>query len=192
MILGLDPGRSKTGFAFVDDGRQSRILSRSRCKNFEHSRFRGDLLLSGIFPTGDISVFIDVLNGREPAMPEEWITERPFGPETFFCGVAAVAVGGGTFSRDVVSALTGNAGDIIQAPSAVPSAPALPVITVDERGTTLEARDLYWRLHSPTLLQRCLPRGLRVPPRPLDDLAAWAIALRYIFDLDAQKIVNEI
>lgn len=49
---------------------------------------------------------------------------------------------------------------------------------VDEHGTTLEARGYYWRLHPPRYLWRLVPTSLRVPPRPIDDLAAWAIAIR--------------
>lgn len=49
---------------------------------------------------------------------------------------------------------------------------------VDERGTTLEARGLYWRLHPPRGISALLPISLRVPPRSIDDLAAWAIAKR--------------
>ena len=55
----------------------------------------------------------------------------------------------------------------------------LEFISIDEKGTTLEARSLYWKLHKPVFWQRLLPEGLRVPPRSLDDLAAWAIVLRY-------------
>ena len=52
------------------------------------------------------------------------------------------------------------------------------IIIVNERNTTLEARGLYWKLHRPGFLMRLLPESLRVPARILDDLAAWAIALR--------------
>jgi RNase H-fold protein (predicted Holliday junction resolvase) len=48
----------------------------------------------------------------------------------------------------------------------------------DERMTTLEARNLYWRLHPPKGLWGLLPRSLLVPPRPIDDLAAWIIMRR--------------
>ena len=54
----------------------------------------------------------------------------------------------------------------------------VPVQKIDETGTTLQARTLYWRLHPPRGLWRLIPLALRVPPRPIDDLAAWAIALR--------------
>ncbi|MDR3231544.1 MAG: hypothetical protein LBT65_08885 [Synergistaceae bacterium] len=56
----------------------------------------------------------------------------------------------------------------------------LKMFLVDERGTTLAARDLYWKLHRPGLWRRCLPRSLWAPPGILDDMAAWAIALRGI------------
>jgi RNase H-fold protein (predicted Holliday junction resolvase) len=49
---------------------------------------------------------------------------------------------------------------------------------VDEGMTTLEGRSLYWRLHPPRGLWRLLPVSLRVPPRPIDDMAAWAILIR--------------
>lgn len=51
---------------------------------------------------------------------------------------------------------------------------------VDERGTSLEGRNLYFRDHPPRLPWRWLPRGLWWPPRSIDDYAAYAIALRYL------------
>ena len=51
-------------------------------------------------------------------------------------------------------------------------------VVVDERMTTLEAQTLYWKLHPPRGLRRLLPLSLLVPPRPLDDLAAWALLRR--------------
>jgi hypothetical protein len=51
---------------------------------------------------------------------------------------------------------------------------------VDELGTTLEAKPLYFRDHPPKGLLRLLPKGLWAAPRNLDDYAAYAIALRYL------------
>lgn len=51
---------------------------------------------------------------------------------------------------------------------------------VDETETTREGRYLYFRDHPPKGLLRFLPVGMRVPPRPIDDYAAYAIALRYL------------
>lgn len=45
----------------------------------------------------------------------------------------------------------------------------------DETDTTIEGRVLYWQLHKPRGLWRLVPTSLRVPPRPIDDMAAWAI-----------------
>lgn len=50
---------------------------------------------------------------------------------------------------------------------------------IDETGTTLEARALYFRDHPPRGVLRLLPPGLRSAPRPIDDYAAYAIALRW-------------
>jgi hypothetical protein len=52
------------------------------------------------------------------------------------------------------------------------------VDTVDERGTSEEARALYWRAYPARGFMRLVPMGLRPPPRSLDDFAAYAIALR--------------
>jgi hypothetical protein len=51
---------------------------------------------------------------------------------------------------------------------------------VDERGTTLAARELYFRDHPARGLVRLLPRGMRAPGRTIDDYAAYAIALRWL------------
>jgi hypothetical protein len=51
---------------------------------------------------------------------------------------------------------------------------------VDEVGTTLEARSLYFKDYPPKSLLRFLPRGMWAAPRNLDDYAAYAIALRYL------------
>lgn len=51
---------------------------------------------------------------------------------------------------------------------------------VDERDTTLRARSLYFRDHPARGWLRLLPAGLRVPPRTVDDYAAYAIALRWL------------
>ena len=51
---------------------------------------------------------------------------------------------------------------------------------IDETGTTLEARRLFFADHPARGLERLLPPGLRAPQRPIDDYAAYAIGLRYL------------
>ena len=50
--------------------------------------------------------------------------------------------------------------------------PSVPVVLQPEAGSTLAARERYWQFLPARGWQRLLPRGLRVPPRPVDDLAA--------------------
>ncbi|BAC08202.1 Holliday junction resolvase RuvX [Thermosynechococcus vestitus] len=56
---------------------------------------------------------------------------------------------------------------------------AVEIIPVDERHSTLEARDRYWQLFPPRGWQRLIPKGLRVPPRPIDDIVAIVLLERY-------------
>ncbi len=56
----------------------------------------------------------------------------------------------------------------------------LRVILVDERYSSLEARDRYWQLHPPQGWQRLLPQGLRQPNVPIDDIVAMLLIERYL------------
>jgi len=56
--------------------------------------------------------------------------------------------------------------------------PAQNLQLVPESYTSLEARRRYWQVYPPQGWHRCLPEGLRQPPRPVDDLAALVILER--------------
>ncbi len=58
--------------------------------------------------------------------------------------------------------------------------PALKIILVDERYTTLEARDRYWQMYPPRGITKLLPPGMRQPPRPIDDIVAILLVERYV------------
>jgi RNase H-fold protein (predicted Holliday junction resolvase) len=79
--------------------------------------------------------------------------------------VRAIALGSGTHTAAVAAALSGL---------------GLPVVIVDERDTTLLARARYFLVHPPTGWRRFVPRGMLLPPRPIDDFAALLIAERYL------------
>ena len=145
MILGVDPGRDKIGWAITT------------CD--------GDLFLSGICLISEQELFLTAL-AQESRWEYElapWVTEKAntsvLRPEK----LSLVAVGNGTGSQEAAKLFVRL---------------GIQVVVVDESGTTLEARGLYWSLHAPSWWQRCLPRVMWYPSRPLDDLAAWAIARR--------------
>jgi RNase H-fold protein (predicted Holliday junction resolvase) len=54
------------------------------------------------------------------------------------------------------------------------------IVLVDERYTSLEARDRYWQMYPPTGFVRLLPQGMRKPPRPIDDIVAILLIERYL------------
>ena len=56
----------------------------------------------------------------------------------------------------------------------------MPVILVDERGSTLAARRRYWQLERPRGWRRLLPEGLRLPPRDWDDVVAQLLLERWL------------
>jgi RNase H-fold protein (predicted Holliday junction resolvase) len=56
----------------------------------------------------------------------------------------------------------------------------LPIVQVDERYSTLEARDRYWQMYPPRGLTRLIPQGMRQPPRAIDDIVAILLIERYL------------
>jgi RNase H-fold protein (predicted Holliday junction resolvase) len=58
--------------------------------------------------------------------------------------------------------------------------PNTPITLVDEHYSTLAARDLYWEMYPPQGFQRLMPQGMRLPPRPIDDLVAIILVRRYL------------
>ena len=61
---------------------------------------------------------------------------------------------------------------------------SIEIIMVDERYSTLEARDRYWQMYPPQGLARLIPEGLRSPPRPIDDIVAILLIERYLKSVD--------
>ncbi|NJN86699.1 MAG: pre-16S rRNA-processing nuclease YqgF [Leptolyngbyaceae cyanobacterium SL_7_1] len=57
------------------------------------------------------------------------------------------------------------------------------IVLVDERYSTLEARDRYWKMYPPAGFHRLLPQGMRTPPRPIDDIVAILLIERYLEQL---------
>ncbi|MEA5422869.1 resolvase [Synechococcus sp. CCY9202] len=54
------------------------------------------------------------------------------------------------------------------------------VHVVEEHGSTLAARQRFWELFPPRGWRRCLPRGLRQPPRDWDDVVAQLLLERFL------------
>ena len=81
---------------------------------------------------------------------QHWISLAP---------LQGVVIGDGTTGRDWHRALN-------ELPVSV------PLILQSEHGSTLAARRRYWELFPPRGWRRLLPEGLRIPPRPVDDVAA--------------------
>jgi RNase H-fold protein (predicted Holliday junction resolvase) len=59
-------------------------------------------------------------------------------------------------------------------------ADSVNIVLVDERYSSLEARDRYWQMYPPKGLWKLLPQGMRQPPRPIDDIVAILLIERYL------------
>ena len=66
--------------------------------------------------------------------------------------------------------------------------PHAQIFVVDESGSTLEARSLYWQAHPPRGWRRVLPLSLQVPPEPVDDFAAVVLARRFFASLSSEAV----
>ena len=71
-------------------------------------------------------------------------------------------------------------GDRTDSPGVIAELSALglgiPLYTASEHNTTLRARERYFQDNPPHGPQRIVPRGLLLPPRPVDDYAALVMA----------------
>ncbi|MBL1208683.1 pre-16S rRNA-processing nuclease YqgF [Geminocystis sp. GBBB08] len=56
---------------------------------------------------------------------------------------------------------------------------SIDLVLVDEKNSTVEARKRYWEIYPPQGLTRLIPEGLRIPPRPVDDIVAIILIERY-------------
>jgi RNase H-fold protein (predicted Holliday junction resolvase) len=80
-----------------------------------------------------------------------------------------VIVGGGTTSREAVERLR-------------EAFFGLSILVVDERDTTLHARERYWEHYPRRGWRRLLPASLQIPPGPVDDFAALVLAERVLLE----------
>ena len=148
MLLGIDPGINKCGWALVN--------------------FNGTLYASGIIPSDmpvDWFLALSLVGELRVRLLQPWTKEPPdsFSDEN----VACIILGTGTGSKRIKEQLKNYYSES-------------EIILTEEKFTTLKARDLYWQLHPPRGFWRLLPISILGIPRDIDDLAAWAIALRKI------------
>jgi RNase H-fold protein (predicted Holliday junction resolvase) len=150
--MGIDPERhvEEEIFCGIDPGREKFGFAAASSER---------LLFAAIIPFAGLDAVLPCLPSGETAALERWRTEGAPGVTPF----SKIFLGGGT-SHEIYERRLREKG--------------IPCERVDERMTTLEARGLYWKLHPPRGLSRLIPQSMRVPPRPLDDLAAWAIIMR--------------
>ena len=78
-----------------------------------------------------------------------------------------IIVGGGTHSREVVAGIREHL-------------PSMGILVVDERDTSIQARERYWEFNPRRGWRRLIPASLQVPPAPVDDFVAYILAERVL------------
>ena len=126
-VLGIDPGRSKTGVAVVSA--------------------RGEILWREILAPSS-------LEARLPEIINQWQIER-------------IALGNSTASDEARAQIERAIIDL-----------NVELRIVDETGSTLEARGLYWADNPRAGWRKLVPLSLQEPPQPIDDYAAVIVARR--------------
>jgi RNase H-fold protein (predicted Holliday junction resolvase) len=81
------------------------------------------------------------------------------------------------FGADVI--VVGNRTGCVDALRRIEGVP-IPIVAIEERGTTLRARARYFDEHRPRGWRRLVPRSLQVPPVAYDDYAAILLAEAYL------------
>ena len=65
-----------------------------------------------------------------------------------------------------------------------------PIEMIDENNSTLEARSRYWSIYPPTGITRLVPQGMRIPPRPIDDIVAIILIERYLLTISNSDSIS--
>ena len=124
----------------------------------------GDPVAGGIFPTADAPGFFEgVKSGKMPP------------PSSFTLGREALSAVNFSIDEWILGDGTGK-NFLLRLAQTMD----IDVKLVSERGSTLQARNLYWKYYPPRGLRRLLPQGLLAPPRDVDDFAALAILHKYL------------
>lgn len=58
--------------------------------------------------------------------------------------------------------------------------PGCGILVIDEKDTTMQARERYWEFNKRRGWRKLLPSTLQVPPEPVDDLVALILAERVL------------
>lgn len=78
-----------------------------------------------------------------------------------------IVVGSGTKSRPLVHQVR-------------EKMPSMGILVVDEKDTTLQARERYWQHYKRRGWRRLLPSTMQTPPEPVDDFVAVILAERVL------------
>lgn len=123
------------------------------------------LLFSAIIPKSKEDIMIDALTTGKFVLLLPYIKELNVADVTTlqYDELLPVYLGNGTSHKELLEKLKQHE--------------QIQIKVVNEYGSTLQGRKLYFKLHKPRGIWKLIPISLRTPPRDIDDLAAYVIAL---------------
>ncbi|MEM9217973.1 MAG: hypothetical protein AAGD25_26985 [Cyanobacteria bacterium P01_F01_bin.150] len=178
MILGFDPGRDKCGVAVMTD---------SASTQGDSLNDGSDIVFSGVVAATDAVTTVLSLIKRyristmvmgNQTTAKQWKSKF----ECFFQGQVQAPNSPNPERSQSLSPESGQDLDKHlgnHSDSASVQSNPVTIVLVDERYSTLEARDRYWQLYPPTGLAQFIPKSLRTIPRPVDDVVAIILIERY-------------
>ena len=155
MILGFDPGRDKCGVAVMTDDGGAHTPAPATVANGTNNLGNGSVQFTDKAAAN--IMFADVVAADEAIATVLSLTQT--------YPVSLMVMGDQTMAK--------------QWKSTFEPLVSIPIVLVDERYSTLEARDRYWTLYPPKGLTRLIPKALRSIPRPIDDVVAIILIERY-------------
>lgn len=160
MILGFDPGRDKCGIA---------VMKRSTQPSQEPQ-----IAYAEVVPAADALRTVQSLINRYP--------------------ISTIVMGDQTMSREwhrkikqsLVEQESHHSQVYPNQSSTLKKQSPVEVVLIDERYSSLEARDRYWSIHPPKGVHKIIPQSLRSIPRPIDDVVAVILIERYWNTIEPQ------
>ncbi|MEI6429048.1 MAG: resolvase [Pseudanabaena sp. ELA607] len=153
-FIGFDPGKDKCGIALI----QIPQINDSQVEEIKPRAIHSKLIPNYEIPAYEILFQEVVAANASLAILEHLAQEYP---------MSQLILGNQTLSKSWHKRIRQRIPDLM-------------ISMVDEHSSSQQARQRYWDIYPARGCQRLLPKGMRTPPRPIDDIVALILLERYL------------